>query len=486
MFAIPVFAWAAALCMRLEGLTGIGNADIHARWNPTAEQQFLAERMSHNRPSTDKENGAGAGPIVAGPHDWTEFRGPHRDGAVHGVQVATNWSESPPKELWRRRVGPGWSSIIVVGGRVYSQEQRGDSEAVFCCDAATGEELWSHEDEARFSESMGGDGPRATPTFFDGKIYALGATGILNCLDAATGELKWTRDAAEGRRPKGAEPEHSQQPKKPDQSTSAEKSKAPETGMPLMYWGFASSPLVVDGNVIVFTGFDREDSLRAFRADSGEPAWRASAGAHSYSSPQLATFDGQRQVLMLSDAELTSTDPSNGRTLWRYESGVKAGDGFPAIQPRLVGEAGVVVSFKSDESAMRLEVSRKDDRWQVERASGSMQFKPYFSDCVQYEDVLYGFEAPVFCAVDVKSGKRLWKKGRYGAGQVLLLADQGVLVVISESGEAVLAAANPKKHQELGRFQAINGKTWNHPTIVDGRLYVRNAEEMACYELPPR
>ena len=477
LIGIPVVMWGAAAAVRFEGLTGIGNPDIRLRWTRPAEQQFLAERVSLEGEA--HELAKNAQPLVPGPHDWTEFRGPNRDSALHGVKIATNWDEAPPKLVWRRRVGPGWSSITVVANRLFTQEQRGENEAVVSFDAKTGEEIWFHEDKARFSEDMGGDGPRATPTFADGKIYALGATGILNCLDAANGELKWTQNIAGA--PKAKPPgEANAPPKEP-----AAGDKQPETGMPPMYWGYASSPLVVDGVVIVFRGGNREDSLLAYNADTGEPAWKADSGTHSYSSPQLATFGGKKQVLFLSDQELTSIDPATGRALWRYKSAVNPARGFPAIQPHIVGPAEVLVSFSSDTGTMLLKVASEGEDWNVtEQRETKGDFHPYFNDFVVYEGNVYGFKPPQLWCVDPHTGERLWKAGRYGAGQVLLLADQGVLLVITEKGEAVLVAADPKDHRELGRFQAIDGKTWNHPTIVDSRLYIRNAEEMACYELP--
>jgi outer membrane protein assembly factor BamB len=484
MYLLPVIAWGGGSCLRVEGLTGELNPDIHARWSPTGEERFLADGKTRARDAVKDKQAAPATPLVAGPGDWTQFRGPRRDGVVTGVKIATNWNESPPKQVWRHSVGPGWSSIIAVGGRLFTQQQRDNMEEVVCLDAGTGEPIWSHGDKTRFSESMGGDGPRATPTFADGKIYALGATGILNCLDAATGELRWSHDISEGRKPSVAKADENAKKAKDavkDKDVAADK-HAPPSGMAPMYWGFAGSPLVTDGVVVVFAGFDREDSLQAFNADTGEVAWKASSGTHSYSSPELATIDGQPQVLLLNDAELTAVDPANGRNLWRYESGLKVGEAFPSIQPKMIGASSVLVSFKPD-SSMLVNVSRMDGDWRIDEKWRSHEFKPYFNDCVQYQDALYGFEAPLLCCVDANTGKRNWKKGRYGAGQALLFGDQGVILVLGEKGEAALVAADPKAYRELGRFQAINSKTWNHPAIANGRLYIRSAEEMACYEL---
>jgi hypothetical protein len=147
----------------------------------------------------------------------------------------------------------------------------------------------------------------------------------------------------------------------------------------------------------------------------------------------------------------------------------------------------LLIAFTEAAGTMRLKVGRNGEAWNIEDVwkGGTKALKPYFNDYVTYEDSIYGFDGTIFCCVDLENGKRRWKGGRYGGGQVLLLADQGVLVVISEQGEVVLVAANPEKHEELGKFQAIEGKTWNHPTVIDNKLYVRNAEEMACYELKP-
>src|SRR5262249_29600164 len=183
----------------------------------------------------------------------------------HGITIATDWDTIPPRLLWRQRVGPAWSSVIVVDGRLYTQEQRGEQEAVVCYEAQTGRELWAHGDAARFWESVSGAGPRATPTFADGRIYALGGTGILNCLDAATGERHWSHDIAA------------------------------DAGTRPPQWGFSGSPLVTDGLVIVFAGGDGDKNLLAYRADTGKPAWAAPARGTSYSSPQLVTLAGQRQ-----------------------------------------------------------------------------------------------------------------------------------------------------------------------------------------------
>jgi outer membrane protein assembly factor BamB len=487
MIVIAVLAWVWALGIRADGLAGDGSPQLYPRWTASGEEQFLAAQSNaKQQPAADAA--ASTAPLKAAKTDWPAFRGADRDGAVHGVEIRTDVSETPPKEVWKIRVGPGWSSIAIVGDSLFTQEQNGEDEEVVCYDANTGKSRWTHKDRARFTEAVAGAGPRATPTFDNGKIYALGASGILNCLDAAKGEVKWSKDVkADGQE------------------------KTP-------YWGFSSSPLIVDGEVIVFAGgggsFGGEDNrkasdaskgdakasaegksdappdpnadrdaLLAYNAESGELMWRSPAGHHSYSSAQLAEFDGTRQVLFLSDNAVVSVDPATGKQLWQFPANAK--DGAPNIQPHVLGDSALTAAFSGQSGMVRGNVVKKDGKWAVDAGWANTDTKPFFSDFVQVGDNLYGFDGSAFCCVDVNTGKRQWKQGRsgkYGSGQVLLVADQPVLVVITEAGEVVLVAPNPEKLEELGRFKAIEGKTWNHPTIVGNRLYVRNAEEMACYE----
>jgi outer membrane protein assembly factor BamB len=385
--------------------------------------------------------------------DWMEFRGPGRDGVIRGATIATDWNAAP-KPVWRHRVGPGWSSVIVVDGRLFTQEQHGEREAVVCYDAATGNELWSHEDAARFWESVAGAGPRATPTFADGRLYTFGATGILNCLDPATGTADWTRDVAA------------------------------EVGAKPPMWGFSGSPLVTDGLVIVFAGGENGKELLAYRAANGQPAWTAPAGSTSYSSPQLATLAGTKQCLMLTDQGLTSVDPATGKVLW------KAGTPMPGaprtIQPHVVGPTQLLVGTFDGSGVSLVDVTKTGDNWSASAKWTSKDLKPEFPDLVVHNGHAYGFDIDRFCCIDLSTGKRTWKEGRYGRGQVMVLPEQSLLVVVSETGDIVLLRADPNRHEELGKFPAIKGKTWSHPVIAHGRLYVRNAEEMACYDVGSR
>jgi outer membrane protein assembly factor BamB len=449
--AVVCVTWGFFTLIRIEGVNGELQADMRWRWSPTAEDRFLAEKARTASEGTESPTSPAAewAPSLT-PGDWTEFRGPQRDGVIRGVTIATDWDTNPPRLLWRQPVGPAWSSVIVVGDRLFTQEQRGERETVVCYDAATGKELWAHGDAVRFWETVSGAGPRATPTFAGGRIYTLGAKGLLNCLDAATGKQHWSCDIT----------------------------KVAGAKVPL--WGMSGSPLVVDGLVIVFAGGDGDQTLLAYRVESGELAWTAPAGSSSYSSPQLTTIAGKPQCLFLSDRGLTAVEPQTGTVLWQHGPAMP---GAPrTVQPHLLGDQQLVGTLAGSGVAL-IEVTPDGADWKAVQRWESTQVKLEFPDFVVHDGHAYCFDLGIFCCLDLATGKRTWKGGRYGRGQVMLLADQPALLVLSETGEAILVPANPKQHEELGRFQALTGKTWNHPVIAHGRLYVRNAEEMACYEL---
>ncbi len=392
--------WGAFALIRFNGASGEQVAEYHWRWTPTAEELYLAERAQ--RQATGGERGevdSPRQPLRLESDDWPGFRGANRDGVVHGLKINTDWKAHPPKQLWKQRVGPGWSSLTVVGDRLFTQEQRGGVEAVVCLDAATGRERWSHEDAARFSEVVSGEGPRATPTFADGRIFTLGAMGILNCLDAASGARQWFRDIAA------------------------------DSGAKTPQWGFCSSPLVVNNVVVVFAGGDGDKGLLAYGADSGQLVWTAAAGQLSYSSPQRAVLNGQEQILFWSDVGLTAVDAVSGKTLWRH--GVPSSPALRALQPNVAAEGQVLISSEMDPGTVFLDVKRDADSWTVSRRWTSKRLQPSFNDFVIHEGSIYGFDGALFCCVDLQTGGAALERGTLrprasiAAGRSVVAADYG-------------------------------------------------------------
>jgi outer membrane protein assembly factor BamB len=375
---------------------------------------------------------------------WPGFRGPHRDDVIPGVRIKTDWTASPPVALWRRPVGPGWSSFAVRGGLIYTQEQRGPDEVVACYKLTSGEPVWAHRDTSRFWESNGGAGPRATPTLSNGRVYTFGATGILNVLNARDGAVVWSHNAAS------------------------------DTGMKSPQWGFASSPLVVGDVLIVGVA----GQLAAYDRATGARRWVGPAHGVSYSSPHLLTIDGVQQVLLLSEAGATSVALADGTLLWEHPW-----PGYPIVQPALTADGDILISVSDSSGTRRLAVARGPGGWTVEERWTSNGLKPYFNDFVVHDGYAFGFDGSILACIDLKDGKRKWKGGRYGNGQLVLLPDQDLLLVLSEEGELALVRAIPDQFTELARFPALEGKTWNHPVLAGDVLLVRNGQEMAAFRL---
>jgi outer membrane protein assembly factor BamB len=385
------------------------------------------------------EPAATARPVPA----WPGFRGADRNGIVPAVRLATNWSARPPVELWRRPVGPGWSSFAVAGDHFYTQEQRGEDEMVSCYRLGDGEPVWQHADRARFWESNAGAGPRATPALADGQVYTLGATGILNALDAATGAVLWSRNTLA------------------------------DTGAEIPGWGISGSPLVQGDMVLVAVS----GRLASYDRKTGALRWSDQGAGASYSSPHLASFGGVPQVLLQRGREAVAVAPADGAVLWRYE--------WPSVsivQPATLPDGDLLLS-DNDAGLRRLAVRAEDGAYTLSERWTTIGLKPYFSDFVVHQGHAYGFDGSYLAAVDLASGQRVWKGGRYGNGQLVLLAEQSVLLVLSEKGELALVDARPDGFRELARAPAITGKTWNHPVLIGDVLLVRNDREMAAFRL---
>ena len=468
MVATILIACGAWLFLRQDGINGDHVATFGWRWAPSPEERLLAQTANEPAaqpatpaptasapvvaptaspsPSATTETSKTPGtvpPTVDTRAEWPGFRGPKRDGIVRDVRIKTDWSGSPPVQIWRRPIGPGWSSFAVSGDVLYTQEQRGDDEVVACYKATTGQPVWVHRDKARFFESNAGAGPRATPTLSNGRVYTFGATGILNVLDAAKGNVVWSRNVSS------------------------------DTGIKIPFWGFSGSPLVI-GDMVIVAASGR---LVAYDAANGKQRWLGPAGGGSYSSPHLVTIDGVAQVLLMSGAGVISVNVADGKQLWQHEW-----SGNSIVQPALIPDGDVLLTSQ-DRGARRIAVTHDASGWTTSERWTSNGLKPYFNDFVVHKGHAYGFDGRILSCIDLKDGQRKWKGGRYGNGQLVLLPDQDLLLVLSEEGELALVGATPDQFTEIAHATAIEGKTWNHPVLVGDTLWVRNSEQMAAFRL---
>ena len=444
----------AAVLFRLRGVTGDLVPIVEPRW--TASRERGPERPAAATPPPPSSSPADPAPLppaevpLRAVHDFPQFLGPQRDGTVSGIRLNRDWSRSPPRLIWRHAVGVGWSGFAVAGNVAVTQEQRDDEERVVAYELRTGRQLWVHADRARYEAVIAGVGPRATPTVAGGRVYTVGATGILNALDLVTGRRLWTKDLLADN---GA--------------------RNPE-------WGKSCSPLVVDDLVVVSAGGSGGRSLVAYRRESGERAWGAGDDGSSYSSPLLVELAGRRQIVILNAGSVAGHDPATGMLLWQHP--------WPPTQPnvslplplagdRLLVSAGYGIGSKV------LEVSTSEDgAWRARLLWESPRLKSKFANLVLHRGLVYGLDDGVLVCLDPETGERRWKAGHYGHGQMLLVGD--LLLVQTEQGEIVLVEPGADGHVELARHQALDGHTWNPPALAGRLLLVRNEREAALYELP--
>ena len=379
---------------------------------------------------------------------YAQFLGPERNATLTGVALNPNWSTHPPKPLWRRPVGEGWSAFAITGGFAITQEQREDSELVVAYDLLTGTVRWLHADDvAKRGFASGGPGPRATPTIDGQRVFTVGATGMLNCLELGTGARIWSKDMIQ------------------------------ENQAVVKYWGVSGSPVILDSLVVVSAGGSDGNSLVAYHREDGRLIWHAGSDKTGYSSPQIATLAGQKQILIFNHKILVSHRPETGAVLWLHpwaRSGI--------AQPLVLPDNQILLSSGYGVGSELLQI-RDDDSGGLAPESfwKTKNLKSKFANVVYHQGYLYGLDNGILVCLDSKTGERAWKRGRYGHGQLILADD--LLLIQAESGDVVLVSASPTAHQELARFPALSSKTWNHPALAMPYLLVRNDREAACYKL---
>ncbi len=437
----------AAAIFRIDGVSGDMIPRLSYRWTTEADRQLKLPVATSEAPGSARYFS------VTTEHDYPQFLGPSRRATLAGPKLATDWNQRPPKLLWKREIGAGWSAFAIVGDHAVTQEQRGEQALVTAYDLRTGKILWAHADPGRFTSVVGGDGPRATPTVVDGKIYTLGADGLLNCLDGATGEVLWSHNVIE------------------------------ETGGQQVNWGRSSSPLVVDQRVIVPAGGPGH-SLVAYDKDTGKLVWAAGDDQVSYASPVLAELHGVRQVLTVNQDWLVSHRLDDGQILFRHEWPGSSDANASTSQPVPLDGNRILLSKGYGIGSQLVQVHRDaDGTFSTETLWAEARLlRTKLTNVVIRDGYAYGLSDGVLECLDLDRGKRMWKRGRYGHGQVLLVDD--LLLVTSEQGKLALVEATPEAYRELAEFDALEGKTWNNPALSGNLLLVRNAEEAACYELP--
>ncbi len=452
--ALVAFVWLFFTLFRLEAVSGNFVPRFALRSSDKPDRALALPRV----------RAAGVDLRTTGENDFPQFLGPRRDLRIDHLRLARDWQSTPPRLLWRQPIGAGWSGFAVVGDHAVTLEQRGDDELVTCYDLASGEIAWSHATAGRFESAVAGTGPRSTPTVDEGVVYAQSAGGRLLALDGATGTVLWEKDLL------------------------AEFGMTAEQEQRDLPYGRAGSPLVVGDLVVVPAGGPsdgRTVSLVAYDKRTGERIWEGGEEQISCSSPALGTLGGVEQILIVNESSASGHDPATGRLLWshpwegRSNANANVSQAVPLPPDRVFLSKG----YGLGAALLALEPRGDGSFAAAELWHNSRVMRTKFTNVAIRDGYVYGLSDGILECIELATGERVWKGGRYRHGQILLVGD--LLLVLAESGEMFLVEATPERQNHvLGSFQAIEGKSWNTFALSGSRLVVRNGREAAAYELP--
>jgi len=465
--------WKRGLAFGLLGLVALGVATLRIervsgdlvpefRWAWQKSRDTLLARPAAAPPSL-----SATAPWQPAPHDFFRFLGPAGDASLPPSAPALDpaWKKNPPRELWRRPIGAGWSGFATYGDHAVTLEQRGDEEIVTCLALASGEPEWQVAVTARHQTVLGGTGPRSTPTIHDGVVYTAGATGWLLCVDGVTGKVLWKKDVLA------------------DLGIDAAAHAA------AVAWGRSGSPLILGDVVVVQGGGPRADgpvALVAYDRSTGERRWTAGDDQISFVSPSLLMLGGREFLVAVTESQVIGFDPATREEAWRFPWPGHSNSDASCTQALVIGPNRLFISkgYGIGGAAFDVELGA-DGAWTVKEAwRNKAGMKTKFTNVAVHEGHLYGLSDGILECLRASDGKRMWKGGRYDQGQLLRVGD--LLVVQSEPGDVVLVEATPEAHREVARLSALSEQTWNSPAIAGDRLLVRNAREAACYQLPLR
>ena len=424
-------------------------------WRWQASANVKRDAWLKNQVDTTTPDPALSSPFAVAANDWPRYRGADGLGIVREPLTIRDWKQHPPQQLWRHPIGEGWSSFAVAGSRLFTQEQRRKYECIVCYHADSGNELWVHRDEVRYETAMGGIGPRATPTVTDSAVYAVGAKGLLTCLDPVTGEQKWQRNIAG------------------------------DADASLPQWGFSGSPMIWKDTVIVIAGGSENRGVLAYDRYNGNIVWGSGIHRAGYSSPRVETINGKSVLLAFHGDGLTAMSPDSGVPQWNYPFTNMYH--INVAQPILVGTV-LFVGTGYDGRCVALDPSNVSNGRPTEIWTPNRNLNLKFNEAVAHGGYVYGLDDGILCCINITTGKREWKGGRYNFGQMLLWKD--VLLIQAEKGYVALAEASARKFTEITRFSALktrdtaSAKVWNVPVVNKSRLYIRSSREAACFQLP--
>jgi outer membrane protein assembly factor BamB len=388
---------------------------------------------------------------------WMQWRGPNRDGIVPAANVPPVWPKEPVLE-WKQPMGEGYSSPVAANGIVFVHSRQDPQEIVTAFDVGSGKTVWSAKYDAPFAKnpyaSQMSKGPFSTPIVSEGRLFTLGATGVLSSFDAATGVLKWRKDF----------------------STSVDTSK--------LFTGTAMSPLIASGVLIVHVGDDRAGAFRAFDPRTGVEKWVLAGHGPGYASP-VVVGSTRPQLVTLTDSAVVGVAVETGKLLWSLP--------FPdewhenVVTPVMAGNILVISGTRKGTFGYRLE--QAGGKWTPVQVWHNTDLPMYLSSPVADGPMLYGFsnkrKGQLFC-LDTRTGKAMWtSEGRVATNASLLSAGPN-LVVLTTDGELIVLERSTTRYSELRRYQLSPSPVWAHPVLLHDAIVVRDAESIAVWSLSPR
>jgi outer membrane protein assembly factor BamB len=389
-------------------------------------------------------------PVTAA--DWPQFRGPNRDGTSPETGLATTWPREGPPLLWQKKIGTGYSGPVIVGDRLILFHRLGDKEVVDCIRTTDQKSLWTSAYPTAYEDDFGkGDGPRSTPVVAQGRVYTLGAEGMLHCLDLLSGKKRW------------------------------ERSLLKEYRVPKNFFGVGTTPLV-EGDLVLVNVGGKGAGIVAFAYDTGKEVWRATNDGASYSSPVAATVDGVRHVMFFTREGVVSLDPATGKVRFRKPWRARFAASVNAASPVIVKDL-LFISASYETGAMLLRI-KKDAAQEIWK--GDDILSNHYETSVYRDGHLYGFDGrqengAQFRCVEFKTGKVRWTEAGFGCG-TMILADKRLLVM-TEKGELVLAEPTPREYREKARVALLQQPCRAPMALANGRLYVRDDKRLLCLDL---
>jgi outer membrane protein assembly factor BamB len=386
--------------------------------------------------------------------DWPQFLGPDRNGISTETGLLDSWPKEGPPQVWRKKVGAGFSGPVVANGRLVLFHRVEDREVVECLDAANGKTQWTFSYATEYRDDFGFDeGPRSTPTIAEQRIYTLGAEGRLHCLDFQTGKKIWERWVNR------------------------------DYEVPKGFFGVGTSPLV-EGDLVVVNvgGKGQKAGIVAFDKATGREVWKATDHEASYASPVSATIDGLRMLFVFTREGVVVLDPSNGRVRSSKPWRARIQASVNAATPLVIGDhVFVSASYQTGAVLLRVGPDRLEEVWKSDTVLSN-----HYNTSVYHADHLYGVDgrqeygARLRC-IEFKTGKVCWTRERFGCAS-MLYAD-GKLIALTEAGDLVLLDATPEAYREKARASVLGPECRAHPALASGRLYARDGATLACWDL---